>query len=70
MDQNGRALEIKDKLSLTLLINKQKCDNFPCSQEQENILNDVDFYHLRENVKKNIGYRTRRCENCFQKSSP
>ena len=27
-DQNGRALEIEDKVNLTLLINKQKCGIF------------------------------------------
>ena len=26
-DQNGRALEIEDKVNLTLLINKWKCDD-------------------------------------------
>ena len=51
MDQNGRPLEIKDKVNLTLLINKQKCDDILQNQEQENILKDVDFYHLQENVK-------------------
>ena len=50
-DQNGRPLEIEDKVNLTLLINKQKCDDILQNQEQENILKDVDFYHLQENVK-------------------
>ena len=27
MDQNGRQLEIEDKVNLALLINKYKCDN-------------------------------------------
>ena len=58
-DQNGRLLEIEDKVNLTLLINKQKghafqaqqCDNFLQNQGQENMLKDIDFYHLQENVK-------------------
>ena len=29
----------------------------------------MDFYHLLENVKKIVGYRTRCSKNCFQKSS-
>ena len=50
-DQSGRPLETEDKLNLTLLINKWKCDNIVCNQEQENMLNDMDFDHLRENIK-------------------
>ena len=50
-DQSGRPLETEDKLNLTLLINKWKCDNIVCNQEQENVLNDMDFDHLRENIK-------------------
>ena len=50
-DQSGRLLETEDKLNLTLLINKWKCDNIVCNQEQENVLNDMDFDHLRENIK-------------------
>ena len=37
-------------------------------QEQENMLKDMDFYHLQENIK--IGYRNRLFKNCFQKSIP
>ena len=50
-DQSGRPLETDDKLNLTMLINKWKCDNIVCNQEQENMLNDMDFDHLRENIK-------------------
>ena len=50
-DQSGRPLETEDKLNLTLLINKWKCDNTVCNQEQENVLNDMDFDYLRENIK-------------------
>ena len=50
-DQSGRPLETEDKLNLTLLINKWKCNNIVCNQEQENVLNDMDFDHLRENIK-------------------
>ena len=50
-DQSGRPLETEDKFNLTLLINKWKCDNIVCNQEQENVLNDMDFDHLRENIK-------------------
>ena len=50
-DQSGRPLETDDKLNLTMLINKWKCDNIVRNQEQENMLNDMDFDHLRENIK-------------------
>ena len=53
-DQSGRPLETEDKLNLTLLINKWKCDNIVCNQEQENVLNDMDFDHLRENIKTEL----------------
>ena len=50
-DQNGRSLGIEDRVNLTLLINKLKWRNILCNQEQQNMLKDMDFYHLR---KKNI----------------
>ena len=53
-DQSGRPLETDDKLNLTMLINKWKCDNIVRNQEQENMLNDMDFDHLRENIKKEL----------------
>ena len=46
MDQNARPLEIEDKVNLTLLINKQKCDVILQNQEQGNMLEDIDFHHL------------------------
>ena len=52
-DQNGRLLEIEDKVNLTLLINKQKCDDILLNQELENLLKDMDFYHMLENIKNN-----------------
>ena len=45
-NQNGRPLEIEDKVNLTLLINNQKCDDILYNQEQENMLKDMDFYYL------------------------
>ena len=33
-NKNGRALEIEDKVNLTLLINKQTCDDILQKQEQ------------------------------------
>ena len=53
-DQSGRPLEIEDKVNLTLLINKQKCGDILLNQEQENMLKDMDFYHLLENIKKQL----------------
>ena len=50
-DKNCRPLGIEDKVNLTLLINKQKwCDTL-YTQEQENMLKDMDLYHLQENIK-------------------
>ena len=54
MDQSGRPLEIKDKVNLTLLINKQKLLDILQNQEQENMLKDMDFCHLREVFLTNI----------------
>ena len=51
-DQNGRPLEIEYKINLTLLIDKQKCDVILQNQEQENISNDLNFYYLQKNIKK------------------
>ena len=50
-DRNGRPLEIEDKFNLTLVINNQKCDDILQNQEQENVLNDMDFYRLQQNIK-------------------
>ena len=50
-NQNGRPLETEDKNNLTLLINKQKCEDIPWNQEQENMLKDMYFNHLQENIK-------------------
>ena len=51
--QNGRPLEIEDKVNLTLFISKQKCDDILSNKEQENMLKDIGFYHLQENIKNN-----------------
>ena len=51
--QNGRRLEIEDKVNLASLINKQKCDNILQNQKQQNMLKDMDFYHLQGNIKIN-----------------
>ena len=48
--QNGRPLEIEDKVNLALLIDKYKCDDILWKQEQEK---DMDFYDSRENIKHN-----------------
>ena len=53
MDQNGRPLEVENKVNLTLSINKQKCKDIPQNQEQENKLKDIDSYNLGENIKNN-----------------
>ena len=44
-DQNGKVLEIEDKVSLTLLINKQKLHVILQNQKQENTSKDMDLYH-------------------------
>ena len=51
MDQNGRLLEIEGKINLILLINKQKCSDILLNKEQENMLKNVDIYHLLESIK-------------------
>ena len=53
MDQNGRPSEIEGKVNLTLLINKQKWHNILENREQENMLKDMGFCHLRENIENN-----------------
>ena len=47
-DQNGRSLEIEYKVSFALLINKYKWRDILYNQEQENMVKDMDCYHLRE----------------------
>ena len=44
-DQNGGALEIEDKVNLTLLIKKQKWSDILQNQEQKNMLKDRNFDH-------------------------
>ena len=51
MDQNGGPLELEDKINFTLLINKQKWHNILQNHKQENMLEDMDFYHLQKNIK-------------------
>ena len=46
IDQDGKPLEIEEKVNLTLLINKQKWSDILQNQEQENTLKDMDFCHL------------------------
>ena len=45
-DQNGRPLNIEDKVNLTLLITQWKCDDILQNKQHENMLMDMDFYHL------------------------
>ena len=52
-EQNGRLLEIEDKVNLTLVNNKQKCNDILQNQEQGNMLKQMDFRHLPENIKRN-----------------
>ena len=53
-DQNGRSLEIEDKVNLTLLINKQKWHIILQNQEQENMSKDINFCNLRVIYLKNM----------------
>ena len=50
IDQNGRPLEIEEKVNLTLLIKKQKWHVFLCNQKQENMSKDIDFCHSPESI--------------------
>ena len=52
-DENGRTVETENEVTLTLLINKQKCHGFLQNQKQEKMLKDMDFYHSQENKKGN-----------------
>ena len=65
-DQNDRPLLIEDKVNLTLLINKQKRDDILQNQQQENMLKDMDFYPLQENMKNNYQVQ----DQMLQNSSP
>ena len=65
-DQNDRPLKIEDKVNLTLLINKQKRDDILQNQQQENMLKDMDFYPLQENMKNNYQVQ----DQMLQNSSP
>ena len=47
-DQNGRPLEIEDKVDLTFLINKQKRHVTLQNQEQRYISSNMDFCHLQK----------------------
>ena len=38
--------------------------------KQEDMLKNMDFYHLIENIKAITGYRTRFFKSCFQKCNP
>ena len=67
--QNDGPLKIEDKFNLTLLIKKWECKDILYKQEQENIIKDMDFYHLQEKTTV-IGQRTGCCKNWFQKISP
>ena len=53
-DQNGRPLEIEDKVNLTLLINKQK-SYVPLQNQEEIMPKDMNFCHLREISQTNMG---------------
>ena len=43
----------RDKVNLTSVINKLKCKEILQNQEHENMLKDMNFYHLQENIKNN-----------------
>ena len=47
-NQGGKLLEVKDKVHLTLHINKQRRQVILWNQEQENMSRDMDFYHLQK----------------------
>ena len=56
-DQNSRLLEMedyfRDKVNLTSVINKLKYKEILQNQEHENMLKDMNFYHLQQNIKNN-----------------
>ena len=47
-DKNDTLLEIEDNFNLILLILKQKWRNILLKQEQENMVKNMDFYHLQK----------------------
>ena len=56
-DQNSRLLEMedyfRDKVNLTSVINKLKYKEILQNQEHENMLKDMNFYRLQQNIKNN-----------------
>ena len=52
--QNDRLLEIKDKVNLILLINKQKWTVILENLGERNTSKDMDFCHLREIYLRNM----------------
>ena len=56
-DQNSRLLEMedyfRDKVNLTSVINKLKYKEILQNQEHENMLKDMNFYNLQQNIKNN-----------------
>ena len=56
-DQNSRLLEMedyfRDKVNLTSVINKLKYKEILQNQEHENMLKDMNFCHLQQNIKNN-----------------
>ena len=53
-NQDGKLLEVKDKVHLTLLINKQRRQVILWNQEQGNMSRDMDFYHLQKMYLTNM----------------
>ena len=47
-DQNGRTLEIKEKINLTLLINKNTC--YSIEPRTGKYVYDMDFCHSRKTI--------------------
>ena len=43
----------RDKVNLTSVINKLKYKEILQNQEHENMLKDMNFYHLQQNIKNN-----------------
>ena len=73
-NQNGRPLEIEDKGNFTRLANNQKRCDILQKQEQENMLKDIDFYHLLKiyslNMKNNHSIQDQRVQKLLQKINP
>ena len=54
-DQNNRPLEIEDNENITLISGTSKYkQDIQLNQEEQNMLKDMNFYHLQEKIEINM----------------